>query len=270
MAGRGDAKIWKIGGCFSLFVIGAWLLTPWALTHVLKISELTHRGVFGDMFGSINALFSGLAFVGVIVAILLQKEELEEQRRELKLSREAFEEQNKVLNIQRFENTFFQMVSLHNEIVNAMSVRMRYSAPTKSYLNGREIFPEILEVFKENWHAQQGKGDTKIIFTNVCDKIYPSLLGHYYRNMFRIFRLIESSGLLNELFYSKIVHAQLSDKELVLLYYNCFFYGRGEEFRKYAVDYKFFKNFTGEELLNPSHLNELKKFEEQYKKKDAA
>ena len=41
------------------------------------------RGQFGDSFGAINALFAGLAFAGVIFAIILQKKELELQRQEL-------------------------------------------------------------------------------------------------------------------------------------------------------------------------------------------
>ena len=41
------------------------------------------RAAFGDMFGGINTLFSGLAFLGVIITIYLQKTELEYQRAEL-------------------------------------------------------------------------------------------------------------------------------------------------------------------------------------------
>lgn len=40
-------------------------------------------GVFGDSFGAINALFSGLAFAGIIYTILLQRKELALQRLEL-------------------------------------------------------------------------------------------------------------------------------------------------------------------------------------------
>jgi len=49
---------------------------------------LSDRGLFGDMFGGINALFSGFAFLGVIYAIILQREELRLQRKELKMTRE--------------------------------------------------------------------------------------------------------------------------------------------------------------------------------------
>ncbi|HBR68696.1 MAG TPA: hypothetical protein DEA55_04885 [Rhodospirillaceae bacterium] len=263
MSNKSDTKIFIIGGIICLFVVVAWVVTPWFLTNVFNISQLNDRGVFGDMFGSINALFSGLAFVGVIVAILLQKEELEEQRSELKLTREAFEEQNKVLNIQRFENTFFQMVSLHNEIVNTMSLPMRYPNPAKSYHHGREVFIEIYNHLLEKWNKERNENDIKIIFTEICVQKFSGVSGHYYRNMFRILRLIDSSGLPNELFYSKILHAQLSDNELILLYYNCFFYDRGKEFRKYAIKYKLFENFTGSELLDRKHLDELKNYKEE-------
>ena len=42
------------------------------------------RGQFGDTFGAVNALFAGLAFAGIIFAIILQKKELELQRQEFK------------------------------------------------------------------------------------------------------------------------------------------------------------------------------------------
>lgn len=49
------------------------------------------RGTFGDMFGAVNALFSGLALAGVIYAILLQRQELSLQRRDLFLQRQELE-----------------------------------------------------------------------------------------------------------------------------------------------------------------------------------
>lgn len=46
------------------------------------------RGEFGDSFGAVNALFSGLAFAGIIYTILLQRRELQLQREELELTRD--------------------------------------------------------------------------------------------------------------------------------------------------------------------------------------
>lgn len=49
------------------------------------------RGQFGDVFGAANALFSGLAFAGLIYAILLQREDLSLQRTELELTRQELQ-----------------------------------------------------------------------------------------------------------------------------------------------------------------------------------
>lgn len=64
-------------------VIGLWLIT----LCTLEEEKETVRGTFGDMFGGVNALFSGLAFGGIIITILLQRKELSLQREELKESR---------------------------------------------------------------------------------------------------------------------------------------------------------------------------------------
>ena len=66
------------------------------------ISDLQERGTFGDKFGAVNSLFSGLAFAGLIYTIYLQQEELRLQREELRQTREEmarqtreFDEQNR-------------------------------------------------------------------------------------------------------------------------------------------------------------------------------
>jgi hypothetical protein len=84
---------WKV-----ILVIILLIITLWVLTILLLINK-PDRGTFGDMFGSINALFSGLAFGGIIITILLQSNELKLQRKELKDTRNEFHTQNETLKI---------------------------------------------------------------------------------------------------------------------------------------------------------------------------
>ncbi|MHC2318825.1 hypothetical protein ACVIHC_005871 [Bradyrhizobium diazoefficiens] len=70
-----------------LGVVGLWGITP-LVTYLLPLADMSARGQAGDLFGSINALFSGLAFAGVVFAILLQRQELTLQRQELRETRE--------------------------------------------------------------------------------------------------------------------------------------------------------------------------------------
>ncbi len=72
--------------CLMGLVFAAWLVYAFLLYKLSN--DWSHRGAFGDMFGAINALFSGFAFAGIIFTILLQREELKLQRKELELTRE--------------------------------------------------------------------------------------------------------------------------------------------------------------------------------------
>jgi hypothetical protein len=83
MEGR-DSFSWIVAGFF-VGVLVLWIATPFAVKYLY--SEMPERGQFGDLFGTINALFSGLAFVGIIAAILLQRQELQLQREELTATR---------------------------------------------------------------------------------------------------------------------------------------------------------------------------------------
>jgi hypothetical protein len=62
------------------------VICGWIFYHSFPSWE--ERGQFGDMFGVVNATFSGLAFAGAIYAVLLQQEALALQREELKATRE--------------------------------------------------------------------------------------------------------------------------------------------------------------------------------------
>lgn len=78
----------KYKGLIILFAIVITIQIILGFALYSSISSWAHRGTFGDMFGAVNTLFSGLAFAGVIYAIFLQSEELALQRNELKLTRD--------------------------------------------------------------------------------------------------------------------------------------------------------------------------------------
>lgn len=68
-------------------IVFAVLFLAYFLAVTFFYPDIANQGQFGDMFGGLNAFFSGLAFLGVIYAIVLQKEELGLQRKELELTR---------------------------------------------------------------------------------------------------------------------------------------------------------------------------------------
>lgn len=75
-------------GLFILFAVVIFLQIILGCIIYGQLPGWTERGTFGDMFGAVNTLFSGLAFAGVIYAVFLQNQELALQREELNLTRE--------------------------------------------------------------------------------------------------------------------------------------------------------------------------------------
>lgn len=241
--------VWvMLGGVVLLFLLN--------LSLVLFIKDSTWRGTFGDQFGAVNALFSGLAFTGLIYTIILQRRDLELQRNDLKLQREElaltrqemeeqtaeFEKQNETLRIQRFENTFFNMLSQFQEVVNNLSVSARVKGENV-VLTGRESFQELFEravVYIPNPQRDGEfvgiRGMKAVLDTygleGYVNSEAPTQFDHYFRLLYRILKFVKTSPLINrfedEYEYTSILRATLSRYELVWLYYNGLTYGKNK------------------------------------------
>lgn len=236
------------------------------------------KGAFGDQFGAVNALFSGLAFAGLIVTLLYQKEELKLQREELaqtrgelKAQREEFEEQNKTLKRQRFENTFFNMLSLQQEIVANLSYKWThhekyFNFETKKFdnknferiYNGRSVFEAIYkEVDVETQNGEKYYGGVRTIIKNNLEYITVrgiSRFDHYFRHLYRIYKFVDSSPLIEDserYDYACIIRSQLSDYELVMLFYNCLSSNGKEKFKPLIERYSVFNNLRDGLLVTP-------------------
>lgn len=106
-----------IAVCIAL-CIGEMLLSHWYAGAFFPVPQGERpQALFGDSFGAVNALISAFAFAGVIVTIFIERHELTLQRKDLSLQRREFATQNKTLQLQRFENTFFNMLTLQQRIV---------------------------------------------------------------------------------------------------------------------------------------------------------
>ncbi|WCO00581.1 hypothetical protein [Psychroserpens ponticola] len=58
-----------------IFVLFLWAISGYLI--ICYTDDFAVRGQIGDMFGAVNALFSGLAFVGLIYTIFQQQKEIE-------------------------------------------------------------------------------------------------------------------------------------------------------------------------------------------------
>lgn len=81
---KGTSIWWFIGA--ALIVVTIWLYNVYI--YPLSVEDLATRAQVGDSFGAVNALFSGLAFAGLIYTIMMQRKELQLQREELAMQRQ--------------------------------------------------------------------------------------------------------------------------------------------------------------------------------------
>ena len=126
--------------------------------------NLNNRGLFGDMFGGINALFSGLAFLGIIYAIVLQKEELTLQRKELELTREELKKSVEAQ--QKSEQALTKQVDSMKKTakLNGLSTLLNYESKTaelkistqtygyteNTFVSAKAVAEKIKEIIKDD------------------------------------------------------------------------------------------------------------------------
>lgn len=139
-----DAGTWnKLGTALAILLVVciAYPLVLYTIMHSLRPDALTKCGLFGDMFGALNAFISGCAFCGVIFSLHQQKIQLELQREDLKLQRndlalqreemqkareeaerqtEQFEAQVKIGKDSQFADDFYRRLELLNTLQSAI------------------------------------------------------------------------------------------------------------------------------------------------------
>lgn len=219
-----------------------------------------------NKFDPLNALFSGLAFWGVIYAILLQKSELVLQREELGLTRkevrgqkEQLEAQNLTLKQQRFENTFFSLLNLFNNNVSSMKVTINTAHERPTTFNGRECFFALYRDFQNDYAAERHNAPTQtpqvlcMIAYQRFANYRQSDIGHYFRTFYNIVKFIEKSQIKDAQTYINILRAQLSSSELNLLFYNCLSKYGSQKFKPYVERFGLLENMELGHLLDRSH-----------------
>ena len=232
-----------------------------------KIGDL---GTFGDGAGMLNAFFSFLAFVAVLITIFLQ-------------SRKDDNDKRNGARVQ-FEQEFFAMVGMLEDIVSHLrftdteigktaavpdEVAQKYGYQSNNgtitssnttqqiVIEGRDVFRYIYEGRGElsllsyvNKEAGSYKSEEA---QNMC---FDGTLDHYFRYLYRILKHIDESKLLNMLYkpnaerekYAHLLRAQLSNYELLMWFYNGLLGENTGTIKKLIERYAMFNNLRAWKL----------------------
>lgn len=201
-------------------------------------------GQFGDYVGGLlNPTFSLLALLALLATLGLQIRELRLSVKELRNSAEALTKQNETLRQQTFEGTFFQSLRMHNDIVASMEV-------LSLSLKGRACFQHYLSEL-EGSLIKHGAIDKYDVFLSCYDIFYlehQAELGHYFRLLYNIVKLVKRTDGIDRRFYTNLVRAQLSSAELKLIFYNCLSSRGSEKFKPLVEEFALLKTMPNDAL----------------------
>lgn len=227
-----DRKLWAwlvVGG---IAVVAVWLAVTYLFVPYVTV-DAPSSGATGDIFGGVNALFSGLAFGGLIVTLVLQRDELRAQRNELRLTRielrgqaAALSAQERAVTKQTLEATFLRLMELHTRTVDSFGMQelvhgrgsglFNQGPPVPRSIGGKQRIKDLLD---ELLGSTQRTSSWQNAYRGWWEQ-HGMEFRHYFRHIEALLGFLEESqqtpgSLLPELF-----RAHVTESEAMLLVFH--------------------------------------------------
>lgn len=213
--------LWALtgGALLAASLVIAYVSTFWPIS-----SAHDRWGQFGDYFGGIlNPIFSFLGLFVIANTLRLQVTQARQTALDRKQNSLILDRQLARAELVQFQTTFFQLLNLHNKIVQESVIDSGFGAQ----FHGRDVFR--LMVARIESIARDGgkypKGDEEKIQDEleIYEQMYrrhQDLLAHYFRNLYHVIKFIDMNQEIDRQYYADLLRAQLSSSEAVLLFYN--------------------------------------------------
>ena len=265
-----------VPAAFALGAVLTYAVTFWQLPAT---EDPGAWGAFGDFLGGLlNPLVSTLTLFVAASVWKLQRKELELTREELAQTKLAMEEQAKTAEQQRQEQRFFDLLGIYQTTVASITLVARMShrseehlqytgkeAIAKFFRNSSEISNCVDLLLEKGFYESPKKdpstlGGMEILKEEPTDFSKSTLIqawgqeatadtfDHYFRVLFRV--LAESESLLGDQHfkYVKLLRAQLSSYELMLIGLNMWLDEEGKKMIPLAKKYGLLKHMRQNKL----------------------
>ena len=225
--------------------------------------DLSRMGSF--LQGTTGALWGLAGLTLVYVAFLGQQLQILHQKEDLRLTREAFKQQQAEMELQteefenqRFDATFFALLGAHLDLVKSSEIDTG-----KGPKAGAEAFRLLLERISERYREARAK-DPATPSLDVARRIYleefwnyEGVLGPYFHSLYHILKFVDDRQLPVERAderrrYTNFVRARLSFSELIILFYGGLS-EQGAGMRSLIERHALLKHLAPDRLLDPEH-----------------
>lgn len=152
----GQIRYWRSFAVGAVAIALAAYIFPYFLKWKTGVSAISSMGTYGDLYGGLNTFFAGLAFVGLIITIIIQHQEMRE-------TREEFEEQTNLMLRQNINTCMFDQINFMYRLKERMENK---SDRSSSVFHVRENMEFLAEFCREQMHNSE-----KLVSKDVVDKI---------------------------------------------------------------------------------------------------
>lgn len=238
-------------GC--VFIIISCVIFIW--NHTIQVFDSKYSadtnilGTYGDFVGGV------LGTIFTLISVLLVIRTFKEQQN-------VSNQNNEQLEVQRFNDLFFELLRLYQSEVNKLCGQLKNisKAENKETIefddikyNDKDFFDIEKKYIQNNYRNRKSYEGNRINAVNYYMLFYienSTKVGAYFRTLYRIYDLIDRSNINEKTKknYLKIMRAQLTESELFFIRYNAMtFYGHN--FIYYINKYHILKHLPAFELL---------------------
>ncbi|HHX2506174.1 TPA: putative phage abortive infection protein [Neisseria subflava] len=222
-------------------------------------------GLHGDSYGSLNAIFSGLAMCGAFIAIYIGNRERKARQTEEHLFK----------HLETVNNIIDGLQLLKGKVSYKIEGRKR-NLYIQEGVSGRLVFIILRNHFKLERIPSHSKGNIGK-YENFYEEYLHRVLGHYFRGIYHAVKYIDKSKLSKEqkTFYIHMLRAQISSDELFFLFYSGLSKWGKDKFAPLIEKYHLFEHLhdeiTSTDLIRykktayGNNLNLLEEYEKQEK-----
>ena len=257
--------IYFLGICAFLSVLAGFGIVYYVFTSVKDLdlsvqSDLHTLSMLGEFFGGAVGSIWGLAGVVLFyLALIYQRRELELQRKELLESRKIMDSQSKTIEIQQFENTFFQLLEFHLDAAKKIELQEDGNGFDKMFNEFKKAISNTKRKRKkdgssENLDAHAFETSFRIVYDS-----YRNTLSHYMESYKALIFLVAEKSK-DPLFYVNIIKPHLTEQEVLIQFYYLILHENNKKFKKVVEEFGLFErlNFRSVQAIDKLHLEELK------------
>lgn len=191
------------------------------------------------------------ALLKQIEALEMQGQEFKLQRNEMELARTVSREQSKIIRSQRLDATYFSLIGLYKKTISELDLKD----------SGGNYFKSLKASIQEERSLENDPKEKHCsIKSRYSDEYFTRTeeLSHYFKTVYRVIKIVDEAEIseIEKFRYIKIMRSQLSENELLALYYNSHS-DFGGEFYKLILKYNFLKHLPCTSKVEFSHYLHL-------------